>query len=274
MTGRDNRPINVGAPECLSVQPLVDSFNREMIDSGYQWSFLSPSGCADHLNKKTLDVALIPSIDYSRIRGRRPLIIIPHIAVSSKQKSQNALLFFKPGVSKIETVAVDERDSAVIALLKIILKEKYRIEPAFLSMPPDIDNMLLNTDAAMITGDEALILNESYESKIDLGEDWEDLTEGLPFVFAFWAGDPKIINREIVSDFLSAKQQGLERLSDLAREHTGKSALSEESGLEHLIDCMSYDFGKIEHRGLMEFYSYCYYYGFISEIPELHFFRM
>ncbi len=247
--------INAGAHSNQAVYPLIGGFSKDIFRHKYHWKTLTPAGCSERLSQKSLDVALLPAIDYSAIRSHHPLVIVPGIAVSSHKKSLTAILLFNRGLSDIRSVAVDERSPAETALLKIILKEKFRTEPALIPMPPDHTAMLQNADAALITGDEALPLNETFEQKLDLGEEWDDLTDGLPFVSAFWAGHKDKMDRGIVEDFILAKTKGLSNIS-------GESTLAL---------CTGYDFGEPEKNGLMEFYSYSYYYGLINEIPELHF---
>jgi len=54
--------------------------------------------------------------------------------------------------------------------------------------------MLATADAALIIGDNALFQPlESAVRKVDLGEAWTTLT-GLPFVYAFWAGRPGVLD--------------------------------------------------------------------------------
>ncbi len=266
-------PPSVASPDHLSVQPLIDSIR---VNPGYSLRDFSPAGCADALLEKTADVALIPSIDFSRILGVHPLRVIPDLSVCSGQKSMSCLLLLRKDLSRIKSVAADTRDNSANALLKIILKEKYRTEPAFIPMPPDPEAMLSRADAAMITGDEALLAYESCDLKIDLTEDWEDLTEGLPFVFAFWAGIPEPAKPGLAADFIEARRKGLERIPEIVSAYRNRSgaAFSRETGLEHLRDCMRYGFGRKEQQGLREFYSYCYYYGLVGEIPDLRFFQL
>lgn len=255
MMGSGEAVIHAGAPSSRAVYPLTGAFSKDTFKHQYHWNTLTSAGCSEGLSQKSLDLALIPAIDYSAIRVRHPLVIVPGIAVSSVKRSLTALLLFNRGLSDIRSVAVDERSPAETALLKIILKEKFRTEAALTPMPPDHAAMLQNADAALITGDEALPLCDAFEQKLDLGEEWDDLTDGLPFVSAFWAGHKDIMDRGIVEDFIHAKTKGLSNIS-------GESALAQ---------CTGYDFGEPEKNGLMEFYSYSYYYGIIHEIPELHF---
>lgn len=74
-----------------------------------------------------------------------------------------------------------------MALLKILLLEKFEIEPEFVVMPPNLDEMLKRADAALVIGDRALQYQTERPNHLDLGEEWTDMT-GLPFVYAFGPG--------------------------------------------------------------------------------------
>ena len=61
------------------------------------------------------------------------------------------------------------------------------MSPEYIEMKPDIEQMLDKADAALIVGDEALTIYQKNRNRLDLNEEWADLT-GLPFVYSFWAG--------------------------------------------------------------------------------------
>ena len=69
----------------------------------------------------------------------------------------------------------------------------------FVPMAPDPDEMLRRCDAALLIGDTALFLDHAARglTKVDLGEAWTGLTR-LPFVWAFWAGRPKVLTSDDV----------------------------------------------------------------------------
>jgi len=72
----------------------------------------------------------------------------------------------------------------------MLLADRYGVAPDYLTCPPDLTEMLLEADAAVLIGDVAL--RAHYEAPkrglvvTDLGEAWRDWT-GLPMVFAVWA---------------------------------------------------------------------------------------
>src|SRR5206468_1822862 len=77
-----------------------------------------------------------------------------------------------------------------VLLARMLLAERYGAHPEYFRCPPDLTEMLLEADAAVLIGDVAL--RATYEAPArgltvtDLGAAWREWT-GLPMVFAVWA---------------------------------------------------------------------------------------
>jgi chorismate dehydratase len=271
-----NSTIKVSAVQYLNAKPIVYGLENNLVSHRFELNYDIPSACSAKLNDQEVDLALIPSIEYSRIRGRRLLSIVPDIAIASRQEVKSVELFFNRNLSTISKIAVDTGSRTSVALLQIVLREKYDIEAEFMPMPPDMDAMLKQADAALIIGDTALEHFDSMDNHLDLGEEWLDLTDGLPFVFAFWAGAPDALTCDDVRALSRSRDAGLENLSEIAKRHADSkngNAQSYEFYVNYLRDNIQFHLGKEELEGLKEYYSYCYYYGLIDEIPELQFFN-
>src|SRR5438094_7986070 len=161
----------------------------------------TPSECADQLSNRRVDIGLIPSIEFQRIKGCR---IVPGPTVASMNRVRSVLLVSVVPLWKVKTVACDSGSRTSVALAKIIFSEFYHTHPDFRPAEPDLANMLAQSDAALLIGDRALKFTEDNERPeaarqkpllrvgaeplqvFDLVERWRFLT-GLPFVFAFWA---------------------------------------------------------------------------------------
>ena len=76
-----------------------------------------------------------------------------------------------------------------MALVKVLCRHRFRIEPEFVPHGPDLEAMTRESDAALLIGDPALDADHAALGlqKIDLGEEWTAMT-GLPFVYAAWTG--------------------------------------------------------------------------------------
>jgi chorismate dehydratase len=128
--------------------------------------------------------------------------------------------------------------------------------------------MLEQGDAALIIGDKALVWNEQAVGgeqdsphgsngvqKIDLGEAWTSMT-GLPFVWAFWAGQAGILNMADVEALQTARDAGLKNTEAIARDYFRDAPQRQALGAKYLRDNIKYHLGAEERAGLDLFYRY------------------
>ncbi len=149
-----------------------------------------PSVCADQLASGEADIGIVPVIEMAR----QKLAYFRETGIASHGPVRSILLVSKVPFGKIRTLATDSGSRTSVMLSRIILAEKYGVEPQVISHPPDLAAMLGEADAALLIGDAALRIDPAtlpFET-LDLGEQWTNLT-GLPMVFAVWAGRAEAI---------------------------------------------------------------------------------
>src|SRR5919108_1782008 len=120
----------------------------------------TPAECADQLSQGRVDIGLIPSIEFQRIRGSR---IVPGPAVAATHRVRSVILVSVVPLWKVKTVACDSGSRTSGALTKNIFKEFYHTMPDFRPAEPNIANMLAQSDAALVIGDHALKFMEANE---------------------------------------------------------------------------------------------------------------
>src|SRR3989442_1322017 len=113
----------------------------------------TPAECAEQLSRGAVDIGLIPSIEYQRIKGSR---IVPGPAVASLYFVRSVILVSVMPLWKVRTVACDNGSRTSVALAKIIFNEFYHTHPDFRPAEPNLANMLAQSDAALLIGDNAL----------------------------------------------------------------------------------------------------------------------
>jgi predicted solute-binding protein len=96
---------------------------------------------------------------------------------------------------------------------------------------------------------------KSAIEKIDLGVAWETLT-GLPFVWAFWAGRPGVLEPHDVETLQRARDAGMTQSEAIAREYFPDSTARQAAGAAYLRDNIKYHLGDEERAGLETFYRY------------------
>lgn len=106
---------------------------------------------------------------------------------------------------------------------------------------------------------------------IDLGEVWTRMT-GLPFVYAFWAGRPEVLAPDDVLALQQARDAGVERIDEIARQYFPGAPARQEVGARYLRDNIKYHFGPDERAGLELFYRYAAEAQVVPDTRELKFY--
>src|SRR5437868_7838914 len=118
----------------------------------------TPAECGQQLASGSVDIGLIPSIEFQRIKGCR---IVPGPAVASLYFVRSVILVSLMPLWKVKTVACDSGSRTSVALAKIIFSEFYHTHPDFRPAEPNLANMLAQSDAALLIGDHALKFMET-----------------------------------------------------------------------------------------------------------------
>jgi chorismate dehydratase len=242
------RPIRLGAVDYLNARPLV--YGLELRNDLFTVRFDAPSKCAALLHEGSIDVGMIPTIEYLRGPDYR---IVPHVGIVSDGPVASVALFSTKPIDRIRTIATDTSSRTSNALLRILCFEMFGIDAEFEPMAPDIPAMLRAADAALVIGDPALYYDNAASGvvKTDLGERWTALT-GLPFVWAFWAGRPAAVPSEAVAALQAARDAGVFASDTIAATYCGpdRAAL----GRAYLRDNIYYTLDERERTGLERFY--------------------
>jgi chorismate dehydratase len=233
----------------LNSLPLAWGFVHGRQRDNFHLDFSSPSRCADLLADGSVDIGLIPSIEYQRIRGVR---VISGISIASKRQVQSVLLVSKIPAERIQTLAIDNSSRTSIVLLRILLALKYRVQPTLCLCDPDMEAMLSHSDAALIIGDNALRANFGDRLHYDLAEEWRMLT-GKPFVFAFW-GVRSEVRLEDPSVFQQSLAFGEAHLDEIVQQQSPILQLPENQLHRYLTENINYTLDQENLEGLQLFY--------------------
>ncbi len=250
----------------LNSVPLCWGILEGVAKDAFDPVFTTPAECADQLAGGSVDVGLIPSIEYQRIPGCR---IIPGPAIASQNRVQSVILLSMVPLFRIRRIAFDRASRSSVALTQIILKKFYGTTPVFETADADPVRMLADNDAALIIGDAALqyqaanMLPNAEKQKafirdgaepvyvFDLMERWNNLT-GLPFVFAFWAARRDFGDKSVVERLTESRDFGLANLDTIAERYATKMELEKDFVLRYLEQSVYYhmDSDCVESIGL------------------------
>jgi chorismate dehydratase len=245
----------------------------------------TPAECADQLAKGTVDIGLIPSIEFQRFKGCR---IVPGPVVASLYQVRSVILVSLVPLWKVKTVACDNGSRTSVVLTKIIFDEFYHIHPDFRPAEPNLANMLAQNDAALLIGDHALKFMEDNEQPdaerqkpllrlgseplevFDLAERWRFLT-GLPFVFAFWAMREGARDNGTVDTLKASRDYGVANIPAIAEKYSEPVQIKKEFIQSYLEKNVHYYMDQACLEALQLFYEKAARVGAIKSARGLQF---
>lgn len=205
-----------------------------------------PSKIATMLLKDEIDVGLVP---VAVIPEMKEHYIISDYCIGSIGEVASVCLFSEVPLAKIEVVLLDYQSQTSVALLKVLIKEYWKINVVFENTSGDYQSKISGTTAGLVIGDRALIQRKISPYIFDLGEEWENFT-GLPFVFAAWVSNKKL-EKNFINKFNEANKFGLNNLNKVVKENP-----FEIFDLHHYYtDCISFNLDENKKKGLRLFLS-------------------
>ncbi len=262
------RPVSIGAVGYLNARPLTWALDRD--PGRWRIRYDVPSVCAALLHAGEVDLGLIPSVEYLSAPDYR---FVPGVGIGSRGPVASVALFSRAPADAIRTIAVDTSSRTSVALLKVLLRHRFRIAPELIPHGPDLAAMLRGHDAALLIGDPALDADPAAHGvqKMDLGQEWTAMT-GLPFIYAAWAGRPGAVDEGHVAALQAAQEEGRVSPEAIAAEYGAGDPAKTRRAAVYLRDNVRYGLGPDEAAGLQAFLDYAVEIGAAPRRRVLEFF--
>jgi len=237
-------------------------------------------GVPTDLNRMLLDGEIdfgpISSIAYGR--HYRALLLSRHLSISSEGAVDSIQLVSRRPLEEIESVALTPQSATSVALLKTLLKLRFRRAVDYGRLEGSVSEALRHYDAVLLIGDQgldALYFPLAGTECHDLGALWQEWT-GLPMVYAVWAAREEHVRgngrelMEVERELVSCMDYGREHLPEVVEAARSRSRL-DRAGLTRYFGVLRYDFGEEYQAGLRRFYALAHEAGELPELPELRF---
>lgn len=173
-----------------------------------------PANIAALLIEDKIDIGLVPVATIPLLKEHH---IVSDYGIACDGEVASVCLFSDVPLQEIETILMDYQSRTSVALLKILLKEHWKIDPALIAAKSDYENGITGTTAGLVIGDRALEQRQRSKYIYDLGTAWKEMT-GLPFVFAAWVSN-KELPVEFIEAFNKANETGLIHLDEIIRKN-------------------------------------------------------
>jgi len=288
--------LRISIVEFLNTAPLVWGFTDGPLAGKYDLSFAVPSQCAEDLRAGRADVGIIPSIEYQRMDD---VVALPGMAIASKNEVRSLLVVSKVPIEMAKSFALDTNSRSTVGLARILSRRHWNIDPEFIDMPPDANEMLARADAALVIGDPALRLRlaiDFLQGKTpsggsccccdgedgqpikgvetlfvyDMAQQWREMT-GLPAVLAIWVARRGVLTPEMIADFQASRDYGLSHIGDIAEGAALKLELPPRELERYLIENIDFSLDEENLAGLKRYYEECARAALIPRARELEF---
>jgi chorismate dehydratase len=264
MTMQQSSRLRVGAVNYLNTKPLIYQFER--FAPGAELVLDYPSRLADELAEGRLDVALIPSIEFFHDSA---YTIVSNACIACRGPVLSVKLFSRGPMESIRSLALDEGSRTSVALVRILLAERFGVTPRLEPLP--LGNTLADStaDAVLLIGDRAMHSpGGRFEAVWDLGDEWCRWT-GLPFVFAMWVARSNFAHDGLEAALNDARDAGVAHLEEIADREAAALGLTRPQCISYLRDNLYFYLGPREQRGLETFYQKAARLGLAPEGVEL-----
>jgi chorismate dehydratase len=257
------KSLRIGQIRYTNTLPVTFFFDDERFAGRIELIRQVPAQLNAAMSRGEIDLGPISSFSYAEHASK--YLVLPDLSVSAKGKVGSIFLFSKRPIEQLDgaRIALTNTSATSVNLLKIILQTFYnKKEVSYVTQPPVLSEMLLDADAALLIGDDALLaVRGSHACHVyDLGELWHRFT-GYSMTFALWTVRKQAIAeqgellREVHAAFLESKEKAkrhLDQLIDYVQAHYG----GEKDGWYAYFNGLQHDFTDEQQVGL-EYYFHC-----------------
>ncbi len=245
LNGSRSDRVRVGAVNYLNTKPLIYELDR--LAPQAELILDLPSRLADGLRNGRFAVALVPSIEFF---ADPTYTIVSDACIACRGPVLSVKLFSRVPANRIRSLALDEGSRTSVALVRILLRERYGIEPRLEPLPIGHSVADTSADAVLLIGDRAIHSpRQPFAEVWDLGDEWCRWAE-LPFVFAMWIARAGADLHGIDTALSQTRDLGVKHLDQIATAEAAPLGLTRPECLSYLRDNLYFYLGPRERRGL------------------------
>ncbi|HOW09871.1 MAG TPA: menaquinone biosynthesis protein [Bacteroidales bacterium] len=205
--------IRISAVRYANTYPFIYGLTECGFDRKADLKTDHPSDCAEKIISAKADLGLIPV-------GAIPFVNEPFIlsdyCIGANGKVRTVQMMGNSCIEKIDRVYLDFRSRTSVRLIKVLAEKYWNRRFIWEETSSGFDFASISgNEAVVLIGDQCFELENNYEYKWDLAEEWKKFT-GLPFVFACWVAN-KALPDAFLNDFNDALSLGVNNI-DLVTE--------------------------------------------------------
>ena len=194
----------------LNTKPLIYGFEKGMMMNEVELVTDFPASISDMLISNEVDIALVP---VATIPSLAEYYIITDYCIGTTGEVASVCLFSDVPLTEIKTILLDYQSRSSVGLLKILLKDYWKLNAGLVNADAGYEEKIFGTTAGLVIGDRAFIQRKKSKYIYDLGTAWKEMT-GLPFLFAAWIANKKL-PQTFVEKFNQTTGEGFKHLPEI-----------------------------------------------------------
>ncbi len=204
-----------------------------------------PANVADMLINGDADISLLPVAAIPLLNEHH---IISDYCIGSEGEVGSVCLFSEVPINDIKTVLLDHESRTSVELLKILLRDHWKVNPVCMNSSQGYEEQIKGSIAGLVIGDRAFKQRKKTGYIYDLGAAWKALT-GLSFVFAVWVANKKLPEGFILN-FNATSGEGFNHIPEIIAANPYEFYDLQ----KYYTDNISYSLDEKKRSGMKEFF--------------------
>ncbi len=206
-----------------------------------------PAKIGQQLIDGIVDVALVPVAVIPKMKEYH---IISDYCIGAEGPVASVCLFSDVPLHDIKRIYLDYQSRSSVALLKLLVRDYWKLDVEFIPTTGDYESNIKGTDAGLVIGDRAFLQRKVSPYIYDLAEYWIRYTS-LPMVFAAWISN-KALPIEFIQQFNNANSIGIHNIPAVVAENP----FNEYDLTTYYVKNLSYPLTPSKRQGLNKFIGY------------------
>lgn len=203
--------IKISAVSYLNSKPFLYGLYKSDFDKKSSLYLDCPAESARKLISGEVDLGLVPVAVIPELKNP---YIISDFCIGASGAVKTVCIYADFPLEQIETIYLDYQSRTSVQLLKILLRDYWKISPKLLSAPKDFIDLIDKKTAGLVIGDRTIGLDVKHPYVYDLAAGWV-AHKKLPFVFAAWVSNRQL-SEEFIDAFNSCLSDGISRIDQVA----------------------------------------------------------
>ncbi|MBK6730501.1 MAG: menaquinone biosynthesis protein [Bacteroidetes bacterium] len=239
-----NPHFKVSLVSYWNTKPFLFGIQHSPVKQFFDMQLDVPSAGGKKMLQSETDIALIPVV----IKNEIPeLQLITDYCIGAIGPVRTVCLVSNVPIEEIEEIFLDDHSLTSVQLLRVLLKEYWKLSPTMKPASSGFLDAVKNNTAALVIGDRSFHVSSRFKYVYDLAECWIQHT-GLPFVFAAWFSR-KPIDAEIITMLNEALKFGVDHIDEVAALLSG-ATISEQEMHYYLTHNINYHLDDAKRKGM------------------------